>query len=81
MDGAGHFITDPAHEARIEGTITSPLVGGTRPVQRGTFKPLVRQADPREKQMRDRAVCADGAGRTVTFTGFKTVDCDDGPDR
>lgn len=80
MDDAERFITDPNHDARIEGTVTSPLLGGTRPVQHGTFNLLVQDADPRKKQMRYRIACADAQGQQVTITGVKHVDNDDGMD-
>ena len=78
MDDADHFITDPMHEARIEGTITSPLIGGTRPVDRGTFNLLVSESDPRKKHMYYRVICTDSAGKQVTFTGVKNVVNDGG---
>lgn len=80
LDDADFFITDPSHEARIEGTMTSPLLGGTRPVDRGTFNLLVHDTDPRRKQMRYRVVCTDADGRQVTMTGFKTIENDAGLD-
>lgn len=80
VDDADAFITDPSHEARVEGTITSPLVGGRRPVEQGTFNLLVHQNDPRRKQMRYRVVCTDDAGRQVTLSGFKTIENDGGLD-
>jgi predicted acylesterase/phospholipase RssA len=73
IDDADHFITDPAHEARIEGTIDSPVLGGAVSVQTGTFNLLVHTVDPRKKEMRYRLVCADTSGRPVTFTGVKYV--------
>jgi predicted acylesterase/phospholipase RssA len=80
MDDADAFLTDPNHEARIEGTVESPILGGQRPVQSGTFNLLVHDTDPRKKQMRYRIVTSDGAGQPVTFTGVKYVENDDGID-
>jgi predicted acylesterase/phospholipase RssA len=80
MDDANAFITDPAHQARIEGTVTSPLVGGQRDVQQGTFNLLVHDTDPRKKKMRYRIICTDGQGRDVTISGVKHVEHDDGFD-
>jgi predicted acylesterase/phospholipase RssA len=80
IDDADAFITSPLHEARIAGTMTSPLIGGTQPVQQGTFNLLVQQADPRRKQMRYRVVCLDGSGQQVTMYGEKHVENDDGLD-
>src|SRR5262245_26198994 len=80
MDDADVFMTDPNHEARIEGTVESPILGGQRPVQSGTFNLLVHDTDPRKKQMRYRIVSSDAAGQPVTFTGVKYVENDDGID-
>ena len=80
MEDADAFITDPMHPARVEGSITSSLIGGTRPVQRGTFNLLVQQDDPRRKQMRYRIVCTDSSGKLVTLTGLKHVQNDQGLD-
>jgi len=79
-DDADQFITDPAHAASIQGTITSPLVGGTRPVERGTFNLFVHDADPRKKQMRYRLLCRDAGGALVTLSGVKLVESDGGLD-
>lgn len=80
MDDAEAFITDPSHEARIEGTVTSRLIGGERPVQKGTFNLLVHDADPRKKKMRYRIFCTDAGGNPVTIVGRKHVENDDGMD-
>ncbi len=80
IDDADHFVTDPGHAASIAGTITSPLVGGTRPVERGTFNLFVHDTDPRKKQMRYRLLCRDAAGAHITMTGVKLVDNDTGID-
>ena len=80
IDDADQFVTDPSHQARIEGTLTSPIVGGTRPVERGTFNLFVHDGDPRQKQMQYRLVCKDNAGKTVTMSGVKRVENDTGLD-
>lgn len=80
MDDADAFITDPMHAARITGTVTSPLVGGERPVGQGTFNLLVHDADPRRKQMRYRIFLTDAQGRPVTLSGVKQVANDHGFD-
>ena len=80
MDDADHFITDPAHEARVEGTIKSPLVGGETPVQSGTFNLLVHAADPRKKNMHYRLFAKDTGGRDLTLTGVKHIQNDEGTD-
>ncbi len=80
MDDADAFITDPAHTARIEGTVSSPLVGGIRPVRQGTFNLLVHDTDPRRKEMRYRIFCNDDQDRPVTIHGVKQVEHDNGFD-
>jgi predicted acylesterase/phospholipase RssA len=80
IDDADRFIVDPSHYARIEGTVTSPLVGGTRPVNRGTFNLFVHDTDPRHKQMQYRLVCSDASGKTMTLSGVKEIENDDGLD-
>jgi cholesterol oxidase len=80
LDDAGAFMTDPAHQGRLEGTVTSPLIGGTRPVQRGTFNLFVHQDDPRRKEMRYRVLCTDGDGKPVTLSGIKKVENESGLD-
>jgi cholesterol oxidase len=80
IDDADAFITDPSHPARIEGTIDSVLVGGARPVERGTFNLLVHTSDPRKKQMLYRFVCSDAGGHQVTLSGVKHVENDEGAD-
>lgn len=80
IDDADFFVTDPAHAGSIEGTITSPLVGGTRPVERGTFNLFVHDTDPRKKQMKYRLLCRDAGGAPVTMSGVKRVEHDGGLD-
>jgi predicted acylesterase/phospholipase RssA len=78
MDDADDFITNPAHQAAIEGTMTGPLIGGARPVDRGTFNLFVHDADPRKKKMKYRVVCHDSANKVVTMVGEKHVESDGG---
>jgi predicted acylesterase/phospholipase RssA len=80
IDDADAFVTDPAHEATIQGTVTAPLVGGTQIVERGTFNLFVHDADPRKKQMRYRLVCRDTGGAPITISGVKIVENDGGLD-
>ena len=80
IDDADQFVTDPDHAASISGTVTSPLVGGSRPIDRGTFNLFVHTSDPRQKQMRYRLVCKDASGKTVTMSGVKEVRNDEGLD-
>ncbi len=79
VDDVDNFVVDPSHQARAEGTLEGPLVGGTRPAS-GTFNLLVHSTDPRRKQMRYRLVATDAGGQQVTLSGWKRVENDAGPD-
>jgi predicted acylesterase/phospholipase RssA len=78
IDDGDDFVTNPLHQASIEGTITSPLVGGTRPVDRGTFNLFVHDTDPRKKRMKYRLLCHDANGALATMSGVKIVENDSG---
>jgi predicted acylesterase/phospholipase RssA len=78
MDDADDFVTNPLHQASITGTITSPVIGGTRPVERGTFNLFVHDTDPRKKRMKYRLLCRDGNNAPVTMSGVKIVENDGG---
>ena len=76
MPDADDFITNPLHQGSIDGTVTSPLVGGTRSVERGTFNLFVHETDPRKKRMKYRLLCRDSHGALVTVSGVKIVEND-----
>lgn len=80
MRDADAFITDPMHRADIEGIVSSPLIGGERPVRQGVFNLLVHDNDPRRKQMRYRIFLNDDDGQPVTLVGVKQVNDDEGID-
>jgi hypothetical protein len=69
------FVTDPDHAARIEGTVTSALVGDAA-VEDGRFQLFVHDADPRRKQMKYWLACRRADGSRWTIRGFKDVDDD-----
>jgi cholesterol oxidase len=72
-DDVNRFLTTPAHEARAEGWIESPALGGRLPVSRGTFNLFVPGDSPRARRMDYRLFFADGEGHPLTLTGRKEV--------
>jgi len=73
------FTTDPKTEARAEGQVLCPLLGGACVIERGTFNLLVGVIPhrPAIKDMRYRLVFRTPSGRVMTLVGVKFVD-DDG---
>jgi cholesterol oxidase len=73
------FTTDPKTEARAEGHVLCPLLGGACVIERGTFNLLVGVIPhrPAIKDMRYRLVFRTPSGRLMTLVGVKFVD-DDG---
>jgi hypothetical protein len=80
MDNVDRFVTDPNHEARAEGFVESPVIGGWRPVHEGRFNLLVHGDDPRRKHMRYRLFFTDQSGSACTLVGYKDIRDDAGPD-
>jgi predicted acylesterase/phospholipase RssA len=80
MDDVDRFITDPRHEASVSGQVESPLLGGRRQVDRGTFNLLVHDDDPSRKQMLYRLFCQGADGQPRTISGRKTISDDEGLD-
>jgi cholesterol oxidase len=73
------FTTDPKTEARAEGRVECPLLGGSCVIEQGTFNLLVGVIPnrPAIKDMRYRLVFRTPSGRLMTLVGVKFVD-DDG---
>ena len=66
------FVADPAHQARLTGTIDSARFGGTLPVGDGTFNLFVR--DERDRaQMRYRIPFRGGDGQDYVLEGVKDI--------
>jgi hypothetical protein len=81
MNGIDRFVTDPKHEASIEGWIDCPLAGGRRPVDQGAFNLFVdNDGDPHHKRMDYRLWFTDAQGRPLTLLGSKDVKDDPGFD-
>jgi cholesterol oxidase len=66
------FVADPAHPARLTGTIESARFGGTLPVGDGTFNLFVRDEHER-KQMRYRLPFRGGDGQDYLLEGVKDI--------
>jgi predicted acylesterase/phospholipase RssA len=77
IEDAGRFVTSPSAEARVEGTVSSPLFGGTVPVRDGSAQVLVDDGDPTRKQFRYHLALRDSGGQEFTLSGVKTVDSGD----
>jgi cholesterol oxidase len=73
------FTQDPNTEARAEGHVNCPLLGGACVIEQGTFNLLVNVIPHRQntKDMRYRLVFRTPSGRQMTLVGVKFVD-DDG---
>jgi predicted patatin/cPLA2 family phospholipase len=80
IDGVNRFVTEPSHEAIVEGTIECDALGGTLVVEHGTFNLLVDQEDTAKKRMLYRLVFQDGNAETLTLSGFKEIRDDPGMD-
>jgi hypothetical protein len=73
VDGVHHFVTDPQHEATVEGYVECESLGGKLPVERGWFNLFVDEGDPTVKRMLYRLYFSDSVGHAVTLSGFKLI--------
>lgn len=80
VDGVNRFLTRPDHEARAEGRIECPALGGTLEVEKGVFNLFVHEDDPRKKRMLYRLHFTSADGEPLTFSGVKYVEDDPGFD-
>jgi cholesterol oxidase len=72
-DDVDRFLTTPAHEARAEGWLESPALGGRLPVTAGTFNLFVPSDAPRARRMTYRLFFTDAEGHPLTLSGRKEV--------
>jgi predicted acylesterase/phospholipase RssA len=79
IDDVDAFIADSAREARVKGTIESPLAGGERAIAGGTFNLFV-ESDSGNKVMRYRLPFTAADGRVLTLQGVKRIRDDPGVD-
>ncbi len=74
------FVTSPQHQGTVTGYVESPIVGGRRPVESGTFNLFVHDTDPAKKRMLYRLVFRGADGQPHTMSGVKEVADDAGLD-
>lgn len=73
IDGVHHFVTDPQHEAAVEGYVECEALGGNLPVERGWFNLFVDKGDPTVKRMLYQLYFSDSVGHPVTLSGLKLI--------
>ncbi len=73
LDGVHHFVTDPQHEARVQGYLHCDALGGKLAVVQGHFNLFVDEGDPTIKKMLYRLYFRDSVGHPVTLSGFKLI--------
>ena len=66
------LISGRDSQAQLEGLIKCDALGGTRPLEGGTFRLFVGD-DPHRKTMRYRLRCRDSVGHPLTLIGVKTL--------
>lgn len=79
IDDVDAFLGDPRRQARAEGWVESPLLGGRRPVLPGSTFNLIVEV-PGHRRMLYRLFVEDAAGHPVTVSGFKVIHDDPGFD-
>ncbi len=67
------FVTSPKHEAKADGFIDSPIVGGRSTVTGGVINLLVDAGEPTRKQMKYRLMFKGADARDYTLVGFKDI--------
>ncbi|MBW4620924.1 MAG: patatin-like phospholipase family protein [Cyanosarcina radialis HA8281-LM2] len=80
MDDVEKFITEPQHDASVEGEINCEILGGKLPIEKGRFNLFIDEGDPTHKKMLYRLYFKDIAGHPLTLDGFKDVKDDPGFD-
>ena len=80
VDDIDRFVTEPNHEARVEGHVDCDDLGGRRPIELGRFNLFVDTEIERRKHMRYRLLFSDALGHPVTIHGFKVVEDQPGID-
>jgi hypothetical protein len=73
VDDIDRFVADPDHTAEAAGWVRCDGLGGRLEIERGWFNLLRDVEGPRHRHMDYRLHLRDGAGRPVTFVGFKDV--------
>lgn len=73
IDDVERFITQPQHDAMVEGYVECEALGGQLVVESGSFNLFVDEGDPTHKQMLYRLYFQDRSGNPLTLSGFKDV--------
>lgn len=80
VEGVNRFVTQPEHEAAIEGYVECEALEGRLEIQKGTFNLFVDSGDATRKRMLYRLALVDSTGKEWTLSGFKDVRDDPGLD-
>lgn len=80
IDDVEKFVTDPQHDAAVNGYIECEALGGKLRIESGQFNLFVDEGDPTHKTMLYRIYFKDIAGHHLTLSGFKDVKDDPGFD-
>jgi hypothetical protein len=73
IDDIDEFVADPKHVATCAGSVGCDGLGGRLAIEAGWFNLLTDAGGPRHRHMDYRLHLRDGAGRPITFVGFKDV--------
>jgi cholesterol oxidase len=79
VEDIDQFLSSPAHEAKVVGSVCCDRLGGRWPVDRGSFCLFVDTADRNSKKMLYRLVFRDDQGRPHTLSGYKQIQDNVGP--
>lgn len=71
-DDVDRFLEDPNHDANARGWVKSEVLGGLRPVKKGTFNLFVDRP-PASRRMLYRLFFSDAAGHPLTLSGYKDI--------
>lgn len=74
------FVDNAAHEAEAIGYVLCEHLGGKLAVEKGIFNLFVDTDDLNRRLMKYRLFFSDSKGKKFTFSGFKNVQDDVGPD-
>jgi cholesterol oxidase len=73
IDDIDRFVSDPQHEAIMDGTVDFAAFGGRRPVKGASFKMFVDSKTPSLKYMKYRMPFTTDKNQALTMYGHKTV--------
>jgi hypothetical protein len=71
IEDLDQFLTLPEHGATLQGFVSCERLGGKRPIDRGTWHPLVDAGDITQKQIQYEMSFHDGNGGLVELTAVK----------